>query len=151
MLDLASRASPEVMVPDSVLRYVALPVAKVSRSIAFYTALGIPPLMPVGSANEAAQSAAKAGVIGFTRAVAREMARERIRLNCVRPGPIDAAMLNDIDGIDDRVREIVTKATPMRRIVAPLDIANVVAFLASDEAGSMTGQTVSVSGGLTMV
>ena len=104
----------------------------------------------VGSSGEAVYSAAKAGVIGFTKAVAREMARHQVNANCVCPGPTDTALFASIGGDNPKLRESLTKAIPLRRLAQPEDLANAVAFLASDEATYITGQTVSVSGGLTM-
>jgi 2-hydroxycyclohexanecarboxyl-CoA dehydrogenase len=104
----------------------------------------------VGSSGEAVYSAAKAGVIGFTKAVAREMARHQVNANCVCPGPTDTALFASIGGDNPKLREALTKAIPLRRLAQPADLANAVAFLASDEATYITGQTVSVSGGLTM-
>jgi 2-hydroxycyclohexanecarboxyl-CoA dehydrogenase len=102
----------------------------------------------VGSSGEAVYSAAKGGVIAFTKSLAREMARHQIRVNCVCPGPTDTALFASFAG--PKLREALTKAIPFRRLGQPADVANVVAFLASDEASFVTGQTVSVSGGLTM-
>jgi len=102
----------------------------------------------VGSSGEAVYSAAKGGIIAFTKSVAREMARYQIRVNCVCPGPTDTALFASFAG--PGLREALTKAIPFRRLGQPADVANVVAFLASDEAAFITGQTVSVSGGLTM-
>jgi 2-hydroxycyclohexanecarboxyl-CoA dehydrogenase len=102
----------------------------------------------VGSSGEAVYSAAKGGVIAFTKSLAREMARHQVRVNCVCPGPTDTALFASFAG--PRLREALTKAIPFRRLGQPTDVANVVAFLASDEASFVTGQTVSVSGGLTM-
>ncbi len=102
----------------------------------------------VGSSGEAVYSAAKGGVIAFSKAAAREMARSQVNVNCVCPGPTDTALFASMGG--DKLREALIKAIPFRRLGQPEDLANVVAFLASDEAGFVTGQTVSVSGGLTM-
>jgi 2-hydroxycyclohexanecarboxyl-CoA dehydrogenase len=102
----------------------------------------------VGSSGEAVYSAAKGGVIAFTKSLAREMARRQVRVNCVCPGPTDTALFASFAG--PKLREALTKAIPFRRLGQPADVANVVAFLASDEASFVTGQTVSVSGGLTM-
>ena len=102
----------------------------------------------VGSSGEAVYSAAKGGVIAFTKSLAREMARHQIRVNCVCPGPTDTALFASFAG--PKLREALTKAIPFRRLGQPDDVANVVVFLASDEASFVTGQTVSVSGGLTM-
>jgi 2-hydroxycyclohexanecarboxyl-CoA dehydrogenase len=101
----------------------------------------------VGSSGEAVYSAAKGGIIAFTKTLAREMVRHQINVNCVCPGPTDTPLLGTMD---DRLRDALEKAIPMRRIAQPHDIAPVVVFLASDGARYMTGQTVSVSGGLTM-
>jgi 2-hydroxycyclohexanecarboxyl-CoA dehydrogenase len=102
----------------------------------------------VGSSGEAVYSAAKGGIIAFTKSLAREMARHQIRVNCVCPGPTDTALFASFAG--PRLRAALTNAIPFRRLGQPADVANVVAFLASDEASFVTGQTVSVSGGLTM-
>ena len=104
----------------------------------------------VGSSGEAVYSAAKGGVIAFTKAVAREMARRGVNANAVCPGPTDTALFASMGGDNPKLREALTKAIPLRRLAQPADLANVVAFLASDEASYVTGQTVSVSGGLTM-
>ncbi|HEV7210731.1 MAG TPA: 3-oxoacyl-ACP reductase family protein [Blastococcus sp.] len=104
----------------------------------------------VGSSGEAVYSAAKGGVIAFTKATAREMARHQVNANCVCPGPTDTALFASVGGDNPKLREALTKAVPFRRLAQPSDIANAVAFFASDEANYITGQTVSVSGGLTM-
>ncbi|MFI5607805.1 SDR family NAD(P)-dependent oxidoreductase [Amycolatopsis sp. NPDC051903] len=104
----------------------------------------------VGSSGEAVYSAAKGGVIAFTKSIAREMARHHVNANAVCPGPADTALFASLGGDDPRLREALTRAIPFRRLATPEDVAGVVAFFASDEAGYVTGQTVSVSGGLTM-
>ncbi|MGV9797253.1 SDR family NAD(P)-dependent oxidoreductase [Mycobacterium sp. NPDC003449] len=104
----------------------------------------------VGSSGEAVYSAAKGGVIAFTKAIAREMARHNVNANAVCPGPADTALFASMGGDDPKLRDALTRAIPMRRLAQPADLANVVAFFASDEAAYVTGQTVSVSGGLTM-
>jgi 2-hydroxycyclohexanecarboxyl-CoA dehydrogenase len=104
----------------------------------------------VGSSGEAVYSAAKGGVISFTKTIAREMARHQIRANCVCPGPTDTALFASVTGDNPKLRDSLIKAIPLRRLAQPADLANVVAFLASDEAAYVTGQTVSVSGGLSM-
>ncbi len=105
----------------------------------------------VGSTGEAVYSATKGGVIAFTKTLAREMARNQITANCVCPGPTDTPLLAQF-GEDKTtgLRGSLAKAIPLRREAQPDDIAAVVAFLCSDDAAYMTGQTVSVSGGLTM-
>jgi 2-hydroxycyclohexanecarboxyl-CoA dehydrogenase len=104
----------------------------------------------VGSSGEAVYSAAKGGVIAFTKSAAREMARSQVRVNCVCPGPTDTELFASMGGDNPKLREALIKAIPFRRLAQPSDLANAVAFYASDEASFITGQTVSVSGGLTM-
>ena len=104
----------------------------------------------VGSSGEAVYSAAKGGVIAFTKATAREMARHQVNANCVCPGPADTPLFSSLGGDDPKLREALIRAIPFRRLAQPEDVAHMVAFFASDEAAYITGQTVSVSGGLTM-
>jgi len=107
----------------------------------------------VGSSGEAVYSACKGGLIALTKTLAREMARHNIVLNTVCPGPTDGpSMGNFFDGGGDshQILERMLKNIPLRRIGKPEDVAAIVAFLASDEASFITGQTISVSGGLTM-
>ncbi len=104
----------------------------------------------VGSTGEAVYSAAKGGVIAFTKTIAREMARHQVTANCVCPAPTDTALFASVAGDNPKLREALTRAIPLRRLGQPADLANAVAFLASDEAAFITGQSVSVSGGLTM-
>ncbi len=101
----------------------------------------------VGSSGEAVYSACKGGVIAMTKTLARELARTGITLNTVCPGPTDTPLLADVP---DRLREALTRAVPMRRLAQPEDYPGMVAFLLSDDAGFITGQTISISGGLTM-
>jgi 2-hydroxycyclohexanecarboxyl-CoA dehydrogenase len=105
----------------------------------------------VGSTGEAVYSAAKAGVIGFSKTLARETARYGINVNVVCPGPTNTPLLNQIAGGNDKLIESLRRAIPMGRTGEPDDIAGAVAFLASDDAGFITGQTLSVSGGLSMM
>jgi 2-hydroxycyclohexanecarboxyl-CoA dehydrogenase len=106
----------------------------------------------VGSTGEAVYSACKGGIIAFTKTMAREMARYQINVNCVCPGATDTPLLAEITGGETgaKIIEAMVKAVPFRRLGKPEDIAGAVAFLASDEASFITGQTLSVSGGLTM-
>jgi len=107
----------------------------------------------VGSSMESVYSGAKGGIIAFTKTIAREFARYGITANTVCPGPTDTPLLGEIIKASpdaDRVIAGMTKAVPMRRLGQPDDVAPAVVFLASDEAGFITGQTLSVSGGLTM-
>jgi 2-hydroxycyclohexanecarboxyl-CoA dehydrogenase len=103
----------------------------------------------VGSSGEAVYSACKAGIIAFTKTVAREVAREGITLNAVCPGPTDTPLLQGIDPTG-KLQKSLERAIPMGRVGRPEDLAGMVAFLLSDDAAYMTGQTISVSGGLTM-
>ena len=105
----------------------------------------------VGSSGEAVYSAAKGGVIAFTKTLAREVARHGINVNCVCPGPTDTALFASVVEGDDRLRDALVRSIPFRRLAQPADLAATVAFFASPDAGYLTGQTVSVSGGLTMV
>ncbi|MCX7366920.1 MAG: SDR family oxidoreductase [Alphaproteobacteria bacterium] len=107
----------------------------------------------VGSSQEAVYSACKGGIIAFTKTVAREVARKGITLNAVCPGPTDTPLLAAVAGADERgqkVRAALIGAIPMKRVGQPDDVPGLVAFLASDEAAYITGQVISVSGGLTM-
>ena len=104
----------------------------------------------VGSTGEAVYSGAKGGVIAFSKTIAREMARSKVNVNVVSPGPTDTALFASMGGESPKLREALIKAIPFRRLGDPADLANAVAFLASDEASYITGQTLSVSGGLTM-
>jgi 2-hydroxycyclohexanecarboxyl-CoA dehydrogenase len=104
----------------------------------------------VGSTGEAVYSATKGGVIAFCKSLAREVARHGITVNCVCPGPTDTALLEQVRDYDEKLHASLTRAIPLRRLGTPDDVAAAVAFLASDEAAYITGQTLSVSGGLTM-
>jgi 2-hydroxycyclohexanecarboxyl-CoA dehydrogenase len=107
----------------------------------------------VGSSGQAVYSACKGGVIAFTKTMAREMVRKGVRLNCVCPGPTDTPMLKafmDEGEQGKKVYDALQKAVPMGRLGQPEDIPGIVAFFASDDSAFMTGQVVSVSGGLTM-
>jgi 2-hydroxycyclohexanecarboxyl-CoA dehydrogenase len=105
----------------------------------------------VGSSLESVYSGAKGGVIAFTKTIAREVARSGVTANVVCPGPTKTAFLEQFAGEGaERLVESLTRAVPMRRLGDPEDVAVAVAFLASDRAAYITGQTLSVSGGLTM-
>jgi 2-hydroxycyclohexanecarboxyl-CoA dehydrogenase len=102
----------------------------------------------VGSMGETVYSGTKGGLIAFTKSLAREVARYNINVNCVCPGPTDTPLMA---AVPDKVKEALIKAIPFRRLGAPQDIANAVVFFAGDGASYITGQVLSVSGGLTMV
>jgi 2-hydroxycyclohexanecarboxyl-CoA dehydrogenase len=107
----------------------------------------------VGSAQEAVYAGAKAAVIAFTKTIAREFARAGVTANVVCPGPTQTDMLREMvaDAADaERLVGALERAVPMRRLGRPEEVAAAVAFLASEQAGYITGQTLSVSGGLTM-
>ena len=106
----------------------------------------------VGSSGEAVYSACKGGIIAFTKTLAREMARYQINVNCVCPGPTDTPLLAEMvkGETGAKIVEAMKNAVPFRRLAKPEDISGAVAFLATEEAGFITGQTLSVSGGLTM-
>ncbi|MFC4503428.1 MULTISPECIES: SDR family NAD(P)-dependent oxidoreductase [Streptomyces] len=105
----------------------------------------------VGSSGEVVYSATKGGVIAFGKALAREVARHNITVNSVCPGPTDTALLGQVADYSQKMYDATVRAIPLRRVARPDEIAGVVAFLASDDAAYMTGQTLSVSGGLTML
>jgi 2-hydroxycyclohexanecarboxyl-CoA dehydrogenase len=105
----------------------------------------------VGSSGEAVYSATKGGVIAFTKTLAREVARHGVTVNCVCPGPTDTALLEQMREYDEKLHASLARAIPLRRLGRPEDVAAAVVFLASDAAAYITGQTLSVSGGLTMV
>src|SRR3954452_15652753 len=101
----------------------------------------------VGSSLESVYSGAKGAVIAFTKTLAREVARSGVTANTVCPGPTRTPMLASMD---PKMASALERAVPMRRLGEPEHVAAAVAFLASDAAGYITGQTLSVSGGLTM-
>ena len=101
----------------------------------------------VGSLGETVYSGAKGGAIAFTKSLAREVARYGINVNCVCPGPTDTPLLR---AVPEKHQEAFVKATPMRRLAKPSEIADAILFFASDRASFITGQTISVSGGLTL-
>jgi 2-hydroxycyclohexanecarboxyl-CoA dehydrogenase len=108
----------------------------------------------VGSSLSAAYSAAKGGLIAFTKTIARETATAGVTANTICPGPTDTALIRRVssetqDGA--KVMAAMTKGVPMRRLADPDEIAPAIVFLTTDDAGFITGQTLSVSGGLTMV
>jgi 2-hydroxycyclohexanecarboxyl-CoA dehydrogenase len=105
----------------------------------------------VGSSMESVYSGAKGGVIAFTKTIARESARGGVTANTVCPGPTRTPMLETMAAEGgEKLVDALTRAVPMRRLGEPEDVAAAVAFFASDAAGYVTGQTLSVSGGLTM-
>lgn len=102
----------------------------------------------VGSTGETVYAAAKGGLIAFTKSLAREMARYSINVNCVCPGPTDTPLFRRQP---ERMREALTRAIPFRRIARPAEIAEAVMFFLGSRSDYITGQVLSVSGGLTMV
>jgi 2-hydroxycyclohexanecarboxyl-CoA dehydrogenase len=102
----------------------------------------------VGSSGEAVYSACKGGIIAFTKTLARELARRGVTANVVCPGPTDTPLLRSF--ADQKLVDALARAIPMGRLGQPDDCPGVIAFLLSDDAKFVTGQTTSVSGGLTM-
>ncbi len=100
----------------------------------------------VGSSGETAYAAAKGGVFAFTKSLAREVARYSINVNCVCPGPTDTPMLQSRP---EKVKEAFIRAIPFRRFAKPQEIADAILFFASSRSDYITGQVLSVSGGLT--
>lgn len=105
----------------------------------------------VGSSGEAVYAACKGGLIAFTKTLARELARRGVTLNVVCPGPTDTPLFDNFRAASPSIGDALARAIPLRRLGQPADYAGIIAFLLSDDAGYMTGQTISVSGGLTMV
>ena len=107
----------------------------------------------VGSSGESVYAACKGGLIAFSKTLARELARQRINVNVVCPGPTDTALFRDFAGEGERgakLRGALERAIPFGRLGQPDDVVGAVVFLASDDAGFITGQVISASGGLTM-
>ncbi len=101
----------------------------------------------VGSMGETVYSGAKGGLIAFTKSLAREVARYQINVNCVCPGPTDTPLMA---AVPDKVKDALTKAIPFRRLGQPEEVADAILFFACSRANYITGQVLSVSGGLTM-
>ncbi|NVD36319.1 SDR family NAD(P)-dependent oxidoreductase [Marinobacter lutaoensis] len=107
----------------------------------------------VGSSGEAVYAACKAGLVGFSKTVARELASKNVCLNVVCPGPTDTALLQGVAASapnPEKLLEAFRNAVPMKRLAQPEDYPGIIALLASDDANFITGQVISVSGGLTM-
>lgn len=101
----------------------------------------------VGNAGQSNYAASKAGIIGFTKSIARELASRNITVNAIAPGYIETDMTAELSG---ELKEAMTKQIPVQRIGQPEDVAGVVLFLASPGAGYITGQVICVDGGMTM-
>jgi len=101
----------------------------------------------VGSLGETVYSGTKGGVIAFTKALARELARYDVTVNCVCPGPTDTPLMA---AVPDKMKEAFARATPMRRLAKPSEIAEAILFFSGPQSDFITGQVLSVSGGLTM-
>ena len=107
----------------------------------------------VGSSGEAVYAACKAGLVGLSKTLARELATKNVSVNVVCPGPTDTALLKsvaDTSSNPEKLLEAFKNAVPMRRLGQPEDYPGIIALLASDDANFITGQVISVSGGLTM-
>jgi len=108
----------------------------------------------VGTSDEAVYSACKGGLISFTKSVARELARKGVLLNAVCPGPTNTPMMAAVLGEGEQAvkwKDAMVRGIPLKRMGEPEDYAGIVAFLASDDAGYITGQAISVSGGMNMI
>jgi 2-hydroxycyclohexanecarboxyl-CoA dehydrogenase len=104
----------------------------------------------VGSSGEAVYAGCKAAIIGFSKTLARELAASRINVNVVCPGPTDTALLKTAMAGREKVLDAMARGIPFRRLGQPADLAGAVAFFASLDSDFVTGQVLSVSGGLTM-
>ncbi|MCA0239591.1 MAG: 3-oxoacyl-ACP reductase FabG [Proteobacteria bacterium] len=102
----------------------------------------------VGSLGEAVYAGAKGGLIAFTKALARETARYRVNVNCVCPGPTDTPLMA---AVPEKVKDALVKAIPLRRLGRPQEVAEAIVFFAGPQSDYITGQVLSVNGGLTMV
>jgi 2-hydroxycyclohexanecarboxyl-CoA dehydrogenase len=108
----------------------------------------------VGTSNEAVYSACKGGLISFTKSIARELASKGVLLNVVCPGPTNTPMMASVLGEGEQAvkwKDAMVRGIPLRRMGEPEDYAGLVAFLASDDGAYLTGQTISVSGGMNMI
>ncbi|WP_238366921.1 glucose 1-dehydrogenase [Mesobacterium pallidum] len=108
----------------------------------------------VGTSTEAVYSACKGGIIAFTKSVARELARNNILMNAVCPGPTNTPMMQTVLGEGEQAqkwKDAMVRGIPLRRMGEPEDYAGIVAFLGSGDAAYITGQTISVSGGMNMI
>jgi 2-hydroxycyclohexanecarboxyl-CoA dehydrogenase len=108
----------------------------------------------VGTSNEAVYSGCKGGLISFTKSVARELASKNVLLNVVCPGPTNTPMMASVLGEGEQAvkwKDAMVRGIPLKRMGEPEDYAGIVAFLASDDAGFITGQTFSVAGGMNMI
>jgi len=116
--------------------------ARIGRIINISSVVGI-----AGNAGQTNYSASKAGIIGFTKSLAKEVASRNILVNAVAPGFIETKMT---DVLKDEVKEEISKTIPLKRMGSPEDVANVVEFLASDKSSYITGQVLHVDGGMLM-
>jgi 2-hydroxycyclohexanecarboxyl-CoA dehydrogenase len=105
----------------------------------------------VGSSGEVVYSGAKGAVIAFTKGLAREVARDGINVNCVAPGLVDTPMLAGINEGNEKLIAAIVRSIPLGRTGLPEEIAAAICFLASRDAAYITGQTLSINGGLTMI
>lgn len=108
----------------------------------------------VGTSDEAVYSACKGGLISFTKSIARELARKNVLLNCVCPGPTNTPMMKSVLGEGEQAvkwADAMVRGIPLKRMGEPEDYAGIVALLASEDGGFITGQTISVSGGMNMI
>jgi len=108
----------------------------------------------VGTSDEAVYSACKGGLISFTKSLARELARKNVLLNAVCPGPTNTPMMATVLGEGEQAvkwKDAMVRGIPLRRMGEPEDYGGIVAMLASDDGKYITGQTISVSGGMNMI
>lgn len=105
----------------------------------------------VGSSGEAIYSGAKGAVIAFSKALARETARKGINVNCVAPGLTDTPMLAQVSEGNEKLMGAIIRSIPLGRVGTPQEVANAALFMASSDADYITGQTLSVNGGLSMI
>ena len=126
----------------NVLKPLVMPMVEAKQGGRIVTLSSVSGLM--GNRGQANYSASKAGIIGVTRTLAKELARRKICVNCIAPGLIETEML---DGLENEKAEIL-KMIPMRRYGKPEEVANLASFLVSDQCSYITGEVISVNGGM---
>jgi 3-oxoacyl-[acyl-carrier protein] reductase/2-hydroxycyclohexanecarboxyl-CoA dehydrogenase len=143
---MTDREWDEVIAVDlSGVFYMTRAASRIMREARAGTIVNISSVSSMGNIGQANYSAAKAGVVGLTRTIAKELARYQVTANAICPGFIDTAMTR---GMPESILEQHVATIPLGRIGRPSDVANVAAFLASDEAAYVTGEVITVGGGL---
>jgi NAD(P)-dependent dehydrogenase (short-subunit alcohol dehydrogenase family) len=130
--------------------YCMQSVASIMRGKKYGRVVNIASRAALGKAQRSVYSATKAGIIGMTRTWALELAADNITVNCVGPGPIATELFDLVNPVESAQTRAIIKNIPLRRMGKPEEVANLVSFLSSDEAGFITGQTIYICGGITI-